>query len=72
LKGEKEKMRLPLSKAEYAALEKLAKEHGLTVDQEAQVALLYFFKKYDLTLFDMAKKHVDPETLQVLERSVRT
>ena len=62
-------MKLPLSKAEYAAFEKLAEKDGLTVDQEVQVAILYFFKKYDIALFEEAKKHADQKVLQVLERA---
>lgn len=61
-------MKLPLSKAEYKLFQKLAEKDGLTVDQEVQVALLHYFKKHDLTIFDMAKKHVDPEVLQAFER----
>lgn len=62
-------MKLPLSKAEYKSLEKAAKKDGLTVDQEAVLALLYFFKEHDTALFEEAKKLVDPKVLQVLEKN---
>ena len=63
------KMKLPLSKSQYEAFEKLAEKDGLTVNQEVQVAILHFFKEHDLALFEEAKKHVEPEVLQVLEKS---
>ena len=62
-------MKLPLSKGEYEAFQKLAEKDGLTVDQEVQLALLNFFKEHDTALFEKAKKHVDPKVLQMLERS---
>jgi len=68
LKGEKEKMKIPLSEKEYKALEEMGKEDGLTVDQEAQAAILYMFKKLDVASFDELKKRADPKVLEVLER----
>lgn len=62
-------MELPLSETEYRSLEKAAKEDGLTVDQEAQLALLYFFKEHDQKLLEEAKKIVAPEVLRVFEKS---
>jgi len=60
-------MRLPLSKPEYKALEELAEKDGLTVDQATQVAVLFFVKTHDETLFAEARKHADSKVLQVLE-----
>ena len=53
----------------YEALQKQGEKDGLTVDQEAQVAVLYFLKKYDVKLFNEAKEHADPKVLEVLEKS---
>lgn len=61
-------MKLPLSKREYAALEKMAKKDGLTVDQEAQAAILYMFRKLDVASYEELKKRADPKVLEVLER----
>ena len=65
----KTKMKIPLSKPVYEALQKLGEKGGLTVDEEAQVAVLYFLKKYDVKLFNEVKKHADPKVLQVIEKS---
>lgn len=62
-------MKLPLTKEEYSLLQKSAEGHGLTVDQEAQLAILYFFKAHDTALLAGAKRAVDSEVLQVFEKS---
>jgi len=62
-------MDIPVSEAEYKALEEMGKEDGLTVDEVAQVAILYLFRETDMAFFEEAKKHADPKLLEVLERS---
>jgi len=62
-------MRLPLSESEYRALEEVAEKDGLTVDEEAQVAILRFLRKHDVNLFAELKKRTDPKVLQVLEKT---
>lgn len=61
-------MQIPLSRTEYETLEKLAKHHGLTVDQAASLSILYFFEEHDVEMLEQAKKVVTPQVLQAFER----
>jgi len=62
-------MKLPLSKAEYKALARVAKHEGLTVDQAAQLAILNYLKERGVPLLAEVKKCTDPEVLKVFEKT---
>lgn len=62
-------MKFPLSEKEYKALELVAKQEGVTVDQAAQIAILTYLKHHEPKLLEQAKKRADPEVLRVFEKS---
>jgi hypothetical protein len=47
----------------------MAKEDGLTADQEVELACLKFFYEWDRNMFEEAKPHVtNPKILEVFKR----
>lgn len=58
------------SKEEYELMEKLAEQHGVTIEEEFQAAILYFLKTHDVKLFDEAKQHVAAHVLKIVEETV--
>lgn len=57
-----------IEKEVYQLLEEQGKKDGLTVDQVCELALLYYFQKYDAKILELAKKGADPAVLRVFER----
>jgi len=63
-----EKLRIELPKREYEMLEKLSKKFGLTADQGAQMALLYYFNGHAPGMMEKLEKIVDPKVLREYEK----
>lgn len=63
----KDCVKFPLSDEEYAELEKVAKEHNITVDECAQVGCLILFNEYNKQIFEDAKKVTSPHVVEVAE-----
>lgn len=46
------------------------KKHGLTVDELVEVAMLCLFHKYDMKLYEEAKKTAKPQVLKHVEETL--
>ena len=66
----KDTKEIQLSEEEYANLERLAKEHNITVDEAMEVAILLFFHEADVKYYDEAKQALKPHVLKVVEQQI--
>jgi len=59
---------IKLEKKVYRLLEQEGKKDGLTISQEIELAMLYFFRKEDPELLEVAKQKATPAVLRVFEK----
>jgi hypothetical protein len=61
-------LNIKIDEKTYQFLKKEAEKDGLTVDQEAQLALLLTFKAFNVENLEKLKKVTDPAVLRVFEK----